>query len=126
MPSLPPLPTPLLRLRSSQLNPTLRTPLRWISGIVLAQLALALASYPFLQPSIPLFYSLAQSTSQLAPKEFVFIFPAIGLLIALLARIGMRLTKSIDSILLQLFAWTTVVLISLSLLAMVRIILLVL
>ncbi len=123
MPSL--IPQPLANLRSSQLSPSLRLPLRWISGVVALQLLIAGVSYPFLQPTIPLFYSQAQPAAQLGAKEFIFIFPALGLSIALLARIGMRLSKNIDVLLLQLFSWTTLVFSSLTLLAMVRIILLV-
>lgn len=47
-----------------------------------ATLLLSLVGYFFfLQPQIPLFYSLARVEDQMVNKEFVFIFPALALLI---------------------------------------------
>jgi hypothetical protein len=78
--------------------------------------------YFFSQPIIPLFYSLARPDQALTSKEWIFLFPAIALLITLLHSILLSLFKDLEKLVLRLFAWTTLVLLSFLLLALIRII----
>ncbi len=79
--------------------------------------------YYFLsQPELPLFYSLATKQDQLAPKVFLFLFPAISLIINILHFFIVKFLQQFSSILLKLFIGTTIALQVLVGFALIRII----
>lgn len=86
---------------------------------------LSVTVYFSLQPVIPLFYTLTQLEQQLVVKEWIFIFPtAIALISAVHSYILFRMQDG-HMLLLQLFSWTSILIISLFLISQIRIILLV-
>lgn len=85
----------------------------------------ATALYFSLQPEIPLFFTTATPQETLAPKEWIFIFPALSLAMAILNGGAMRLCRHTDPILLKIFGWVSVVVELILLIAMIRIIVLV-
>lgn len=66
-------------------------------------------TYPFLQPEVPLFYSLPQGSLHLVSKGWLFLLPAISLLINLL-HIGLINSFSIHQLVVKLFAWADFIL----------------
>lgn len=65
--------------------------------------------YYFLaQPELPLFYTVATKQDQLAPKLFLFIFPAVSLLMNSLHFFILRILQKYSAILLKLFVGTTI------------------
>jgi hypothetical protein len=83
-------------------------------------------SWPFLQPVIPIFYTLAQPDSQLVAKIWIFIFPVFAWLVTLLHFPLLKLMKDLGGSVETLFSWATVGVISVTGLILVRLILLVL
>lgn len=65
-------------------------------------------SFPFLQPVIPLFYSLAQPEKQLVPKIWIFFYPAFAWLILFINSILMKTFQEVEVGMHKVFAWTTV------------------
>jgi len=103
----------------------LKTPLGSVYLITLVSTLLSLSSYFRLQPIIPLFYTLPQLEQQLMPKEWIFLVPALLLSISVLhTYIAYRLQKE-HTLLLQLFAWTSVGIVLTFLLSQIRVLLLV-
>ena len=66
--------------------------------------------YFFVQSTIPLFYSLARPEQALVQKEWIFLYPALSLVITLTHIICSSLFGDLDKLILRLFAWMTVVL----------------
>lgn len=65
--------------------------------------------YYFLaQPELPLFYTVATKQDQLAPKLFLFIFPAVSLSMNVLHFFIFRALQRYSAILLKLFVGTTI------------------
>lgn len=91
----------------------------FITGVLML---LALTSFFRLQPEIPIFYSLAQKHDFLAPKLWVFIFPCLSLVITITHFFLLSILKSLEKIVIQLFAWATVIIQSLLALSLIRII----
>jgi hypothetical protein len=79
---------------------------------------IALTSY---QPVIPLWYSLARPSEQLAGKEWLFVLPGISAGITFLHWLVIQQTRLYNTLLLKLFAWVTVLLLLILLLALIRI-----
>jgi len=59
------------------------------------------------QPQVPIFYSLARPSQHLAPKHWLFLFPALSAIISFSHLIIARVIKHADQLLMKLFAWTT-------------------
>ena len=66
--------------------------------------------YFFAQPVLPIFYSLARPDQALVEKEWIFLFPALSLLITLTHIVCSSLFGSLNKLVLRLFAWMTVIL----------------
>jgi len=72
-------------------------------------IALITTVYFFLaQPELPIFYSLPESSGILQAKIFLFILPAISLLISLITMVMIFVLGKIDSSLLKLYTWASV------------------
>jgi hypothetical protein len=89
----------------------LKTPVltSWLVSAVV--LLLVLGSLFAVPPQVPLLYSLALPSQQLAAREWLFLFPALSILMSL--GHSFLLTKlyaqaSLDELMLRIFAWTSV------------------
>lgn len=78
-----------------------------------------------LQPEIPLFFTSATPQETLAPKVWIFAFPSLAFLIAMLNGGMMRLYRHTDPILLKIFGWVSVLIELILLLSLIRIIVLI-
>lgn len=79
-------------------------------------------SFPFLQPVIPLFYSLAQADKQLVPKIWIFFFPVFAWLVLALNTFLLRLFQQVEINMQKIFAWTTMGVITITGILLVRVI----
>lgn len=86
---------------------------------------IALIMYGSLQPEIPLFYSLPDSSQQLANKIYIFLVPIISFLITIGHFALLLLSKSMEKRLKKMFAWITVILQIIFFMIFLRIILIV-
>lgn len=77
---------------------------------------------PVSQPVLPLFYSLSESSQQLAPKLWLLIFPALVWLLNIIHLILLAVIKEYDEVLLKLFGLFTVLVQLLLLIDLLRII----
>lgn len=115
----------------SDLSPRLRDPyfvrtLRLAVIISLVMSAVAGVAYPFLQPVVPLFYSVSQPEQQLAHKLWIFLLPALAWLITFFHFILLKNLKELSGTIEKLFCWTTVGVVFILGMLLVRIIFLVL
>lgn len=94
--------------------------------LALAMTAGALVAYPFLQPAIPLFYTLAAPERQLTHKIWLFFLPLLAWLVTIIHFSLLKTMKNIEGSVLTIFCWTTVGIVTVLALLLVRIILLVL
>lgn len=107
---------------------TFKVPPKLKAPILLSILATFITSFIaaslifIIQPVIPLMYTLALPEQQLVAKEWLLIFPAISFTINFIHLITINVMKNFRSVLILIFAWTTVLLQFLLLLAMLRII----
>lgn len=97
------------------------TPFILIQVLALVTCATAAIGYFFLPPQIPLFYSLALSSQQLASKEFVFVLPGLSVLFGIVNSVLILRLQKYDVLLIRLFTWMTVVCIALLLFSLIRI-----
>jgi len=95
-------------------------------SVTILLIALSLIFYPRLQPVIPLFYSQLQPEKQLVDKMFIFLLPMMSLSINLIHIILQKACKNLDKLVLQLVAWSTVVLQAILLLVTARILIIIL
>lgn len=102
-----------------------RTPflLSFLIGLVLSLVSLIF--YFRLQPVVPLFYSLALQTQQLAPKEWLFLFPSLSLGITIVHLFLLNIFREHSRLMLRLFSWVTLGIQVVLALSMIRIILIV-
>lgn len=80
----------------------------------------------FIQPEIPLFYTLSQPERQLAPKIWLFLFPALSWLITFFHFTLIKTLKDLEQNIQKMFCWTTVVIVIITALLFLRVTLLVL
>ncbi len=80
-----------------------------------------LVSYFRIQPSIPLFYSLARPAEHLASKEWLFLIPALSGAISFIHLMVINIFHEYDRMLIVLFSWTTVAIQVILSLALLRI-----
>lgn len=74
------------------------------------------------QPELPLLYTLAQPVATLVKKDWLFIIPALCLLLELVNLTFIAWFKSLPNLLLGVFSWTLVTSQLLLLLALLRIV----
>lgn len=99
-----------------------KTPFLIIYLSTLISALLTLVFYFGTQPVVPIFYSLAEPAQHLTPKEWIFLFPVFSFVISLLHSILIKLIIKSEKLLIILFAWITVIVQIVLLLALVRII----
>lgn len=107
------------------ITPELKSPLFLTIALTGAEIVLLIVTIFSLQPEVPLFYSLSQASQQLVPKFWLFLFAGFSLSITIIHFAIIVLFKQLDILLLKLFAWTTVAVQILLLMALVRIIIVV-
>lgn len=61
-----------------------------------------------IQPQVPLFYSLARPSQHLTSKYWLFLLPALSLLINITHLMIVSFIKQTDKLLMKLLTWTTV------------------
>jgi len=81
-----------------------------------------LISYFRLQPTVPLYYSLAEPTDYLVDKQWLILFPLISFLITIGHALLIKSLFHHEKIIPQLFAWCTVAIQILLTLELVRIV----
>ncbi|MCC6711659.1 MAG: hypothetical protein IT416_04905 [Candidatus Pacebacteria bacterium] len=79
-------------------------------------------SFPFIQPVIPLFYSLAQADKQLVPKIWIFFFPAFAWIVLITNLLLIKFFQQVESNMQKTFAWTTVGIITITGILIIRLI----
>lgn len=89
--------------------------------ITMLQLFIATISVVYLQPEVPMLYTLPSLEQQLVNKSWLFAFPIISISINLLHTVIMGIGGKKDITLLNLFSRATLVIQILLLLALVRI-----
>jgi len=87
-----------------------RVPLRWSLGLWLLQTILAGASLTWIQPVIPLLYSVANPQQQLVSKWWVLVFPGLSLLFLAWHFFLVKNLKNWAEIIIKLIAWSSVIL----------------
>lgn len=95
------------------------------AGLSLVITLVSIGVLPFLQPVIPIFYTLAQPEKQLAAKSWLLLFPLAAWLITLLHFSLLKAMKDLDRGMQKIFCWATVGLVSIIGLLLIRLILLV-
>ncbi len=84
------------------------TPFRLSLAIGFVLIGLASLGYWRLQPELPIFYSLAQSNQQLAPKHWIFLFPFLSFLTTICNFSLIKQNSDLEAILVAVISWTTV------------------
>lgn len=108
------------------LSKVLQKPLKFsllLTGLITL---LAVSSLFFLQPQIPIFYSLPLSSQQIASRFWILLFPGFSLSVTLLHIILIGIYHEVDEVVLILFCWLTVLLQTLLLAILIRLLVLVL
>jgi hypothetical protein len=100
----------------------IKTPFLIVYLFTLMSALTTLTFYFRSQPVVPIFYSLAEPTQHLAAKEWLFLFPFISIMISFIHTALIRVLGKSELLLLKLFAWTTVVIQTVFLLALLRIV----
>ncbi len=112
------------RLRKETIIPkTVKTAVMFSWIVTTIILLIAVVYYITAQPELPIFYSLARKSDQLARKEFLFIFPSLSLILNTLNLTILKTLRDQATLMIKLFANTTMVLQFLLLIALVRIVL---
>lgn len=78
--------------------------------------------YNTIQPEIPLFYSLANTSSQLTGKSRIFLLPIVSLFVGLIHFLLTKYLYSLKVRFIKVFAWATVLIQALILTILIRII----
>lgn len=104
---------------------------RFVPKYVSSQLRIALVlcflitltaaiSFPFLQPVIPIFYSLSQPDKQLMPKAWIFFYSIFSWIILLINSLLIKFFTQVEANMLKTFAWVTTGLIAISGILIIR------
>lgn len=91
----------------------------------LTMFLVVLVAYFRIQPVVPLFYSLARPAEQLAPKIWIFFIPCVLAVITFGHLALIYKYHDYEPLLLQLFAWTTLIVSVLLSLSLIRVLLIV-
>ncbi|HCC84615.1 MAG TPA: hypothetical protein DEP87_02950 [Candidatus Pacebacteria bacterium] len=97
-----------------------RLPFRWCLSLSLLSLALAGFGLTWLQPMIPLLYSVTNTSLQLVSRWWILVFPGLAVLFALIHLILVRVLRDWAEIIIRLIAWSCVVLEIILLLIQIR------
>lgn len=90
-----------------KLGPTIViTPIKISLVINLIILILTSAVYPFIQPVVPLFYSLSDPSKHLANKSWLFILPIISIMINLIHIYSLKIVKEDNQFIIKLFIYS--------------------
>jgi hypothetical protein len=95
---------------STPLSSSLRQPWRLCVSATIISLVLAGVGWIWLQPVIPLLYTVADPNQQLVSKWWIGVFPALSFLFTTSHFLAFRWLKDWTSILMVLTAWSCVVL----------------
>ncbi len=106
----------------SNLPSSTRMAFRWCLWIGLGISALAGLALIWVQPIIPLLYSVTDPNQQLVSKWWILLFPGLSILFTSLHFLLARLLKDWAEIIIRLIAWSTVALQVILALTIVRII----
>lgn len=87
----------------------IQTPIRLSIFATLIILAIILISLSFIQPVVPLFYSLSEPEQQLAGKHWLLLLPALSLIFNFIHLGIIKLTKQLDQLVIKLYAWSGLV-----------------
>lgn len=91
-------------------------------GITLISAVIAGIVSRISQPELPFWYSASLPAATLAQREWILLIPALNLLLEIQMIFILLLLSKLDSVVLRLFAWTTVFSQSLLLMALLRIV----
>ena len=83
----------------------------------------AVILYSFLQPVIPLFYTITQPDAQLVPKIWIFLLPIFAWLVTLLHFSLLKTMKNLEGSIERIFCWATVGIVSITSLLFIRLVL---
>jgi hypothetical protein len=110
---------------SLRLHRSVRTP--FLLSYLCAATAsfIAVGFYLQLPPVIPLFYTLAEAADQLVAREWVFLFPALGITISIAHTLIVQTFQEHGRVVSRLFSWATVVVQLLLMLSIIRIVLII-
>ncbi|MEN8253300.1 MAG: hypothetical protein ABFQ62_02920 [Patescibacteria group bacterium] len=95
------------------------------AAISIALFIFTLIALIWIQPEVPIFYSLALPSQHLAQKYWLLLFPIISTVITTSHALITKILSNLDKLVLDLFSWSTVfvqILLSLSLLRVIIII----
>jgi hypothetical protein len=87
-----------------------RQPLRWSLALALIQALLAGISLIWIQPVIPLLYSISNPQQQLVSHWWIFVFPALAFLFLSWHFFLIKALKNWAEIIIKLLAWSSVIL----------------
>ncbi len=107
--------------RSFRLPKYLRT---YFAISLVASCALTLLvtiAYFQVQPLIPIFYSLGEPADYVAPKMWLFVFPAFSFTVTILHLLILPSLRSYHRVMNQLFGWVTLTMQALCIVAALRI-----
>lgn len=111
--------------RLSDLSPILARPLKYSLIITGCITVLSVSALFFLQPEIPIFYSLPLIPQQIAPRLWILLFPSLSVATTLLHIVIIGVLKSIDQEVLRIFCWLTMIFQLLLLAILVRLLILI-
>lgn len=94
----------------SWLGSSTQKPFRLSLLINLVIIGLGVYGLSVVTPVVPLFYSLANPDKQLVSKQWLLFLPLLSLLINSLHLILTKLNQELDSFVLRLFSWSTLIL----------------
>ena len=86
------------------------TPIKISLFITLFLLLLTGVILTFIQPVIPLFYSLPNPNEQLVNKSWLLLLPALSFLINLIHLGLLKIFPTVDQLMVKLFAWSGLIL----------------
>lgn len=109
----------------TDLPPTLVQPLKYSLILTGTITVLSVSTLFFLQPELPIFYSLPLSSQQIVPRYWILLFPGLAFSITVLHIVLIGIFKHVEEEVLRLFCWMTVLIQMLLLAILVRLLVLV-
>lgn len=85
----------------------------------------AAGSFPFLQPLVPMFYSLSQPEKQLVHKAWIFLFPVLGWIVFFTHTTLLSLFHEVEGNIQKIFSWVTAGTVILLTILLIRVIMIV-
>lgn len=103
----------------SELAPDVQKPLRYSTTLTAVITLISFVALFIVQPEIPLFYSLP-TAQVLVPKMWILLFPLLALIISVSHIAFTWISREFQTMVLRLYAWTTVLLLMLLLVTLIR------